>query len=170
MAYPARAFDADGAGVALHPLTFSEEGDQVIIGRPDIDSFAVFPADAAAVVRQLRTGADPESVAAWYQRTYGEPADIEDFIDTLRDLGFVRSDAADPPEIPAQAPVRGQRLGVTLFSAPALALYALAVAAAVYLMVTVPGLRPTPSKLFFSKSLLIVLITTTAVQLIGILA
>jgi hypothetical protein len=167
MTYSAQAHGADHPAVALHPLTFVEEGDQVIIGRPDIDSFAVFPSDAAAVVRRFRTGEDPASVAAWYQETYGEPADIDDFIDTLRDLGFVRSEA-DPAEIPAQVPVRWQRLGVTMFSAPALALYALAVGAAVYLMVTIPALSPAPSKVFFTKSLLIILATTTAVQFIGI--
>jgi hypothetical protein len=172
MAYPAQAHDSDYPPIALHPLTFVEEGDQVIIGRPDIDSFAVFPADAAAVVRRLRTGAEPAAVAAWYQETYGEPADIDDFLDTLRDLGFVRSDAANPAETPtaiqASTPVRWRQLGVVAFSAPALALYALAIAAAVYLMVTIPALSPAPSKVFFTKSLLIVLATTTTVQLIGI--
>ena len=143
----------------------------MIIGRPDIDSFAVFPADAAAVVRRLRTGAEPAAVAAWYQETYGEPADIDDFLDTLRDLGFVRSDVADPAERQqrhSQHPVRWRRLGVVAFSAPALALYALAIVAAVYLMVIIPALSPAPSKVFFTKSLLIVLVTTTTAQLIGI--
>ncbi len=151
----------------LHALTFVEEGDQVIIGRPDIDSFAVFPADAAAVVRRLDTGADPASVAAWYEETYGEPADIEDFIDTLRELGFVRSAADGPDEIPAPLPVRWRRLGIAMFSVPALILYAAAVAAAGYLLVTVPALHPTPSRMFFTRSLIIVLVATTIAQFLG---
>jgi hypothetical protein len=183
MAHPAQAYDAGYPAVALHPLTFVEEGDQVIIGRPDIDSFAVFPADAAAVVRQLRTGVDLVSVAAWYQETYGEPADIDDFIDTLRDLGFVRSDATDAGDpahpaagqdnaeatgLPASVPVRWRRLGIGVFSAPALALYAIAVVAACYLMATIPALTPAPSKVFFTGSLVIVLVTTATAELIGI--
>jgi len=64
----------DDARLDLYPLTYVDEGDQVVIGRPDDDSFAVFPADAAAVVRRLEMGADIASVAAWYQAMYGEPA------------------------------------------------------------------------------------------------
>ncbi len=168
MTHPRPAYGTDHARVCLYPLTFVDEGDQVIIGRPDIDSFAVFPADAAAVVRRLRTGEDADSVAAWYQAAYGEPADINDFVDTLRDLGFIRPDAEYPAEIPAQPSVRWRRLGVTVLSTPALTLYALAVGVAVYFMVAVPALRPAPSKVFFSSSLLVVMGATAAAQLVGI--
>lgn len=157
------------AAIALYPLSFVQEGDQVIIGRPDIDSFAVFPADAAAVVQRLSAGTDPASAAIWYQDTYGEPADIDDFIETLRELGFIRAGAADPAEVPAQAPVRWQRLGAALFSAPALVLYGAAVVAACALMLRVPALRPAPSKVFFTRSLIVITLTTTAAQLAGIL-
>lgn len=152
----------------LHPLTFVEEGDQVIIGRPDIDSFAVFPADAAAVVRRLRGGGELAAVAAWYEATYGEAADIDDFIETLRDLGFIRADGDVPAEFPAPPAVRWSRAGAIMLSAPALTLYALAAGFAVYLVIVVPALRPGPSKVFFSKSLLLILSVATVVQFAGI--
>ncbi len=157
------------AAIAMYRLTFVQEGDQVIIGRPDIDSFAVFPADAAAVVQRLSTGTDPKLAAAWYQDTYGESADIDDFIDTLRDLGFIRAGSADAAEEPARVPIRWQRLGAAAFSAPALVLYAIAVVTACALMVRVPALRPSPSKVFFTRSLIVIALTTTAAQFAGIL-
>jgi len=141
----------------------------VIIGRPDIDSFAVFPLDAAAVLHKLADGADLASAATWYQDVYGEPVDIEDFADTLRDLGFVRT--GEPAELGREAtaaPVRWGRLSAVLLSVPALTVYALAVAAAVYFMVRTPALRPVPSTVYFSGSLLVVMLVICAAQLAGI--
>ena len=45
-----------GRPVAMHPLIFLEESGDVVVGRPDIDSYGVFPADGAALVRQLAAG------------------------------------------------------------------------------------------------------------------
>jgi hypothetical protein len=84
--------------LALYPLTFVEEGGQVVIGRPEIDSFAVFPSDAAAVVRRFQAGDDLATVAAWYRDAYGEAADLGDFVQTLRELEFVRPGPPDPAE------------------------------------------------------------------------
>lgn len=154
--------------VALYPLTFVDEGSQVIIGRPEIDSFAVFPSDAAAVVRHFQAGHDLADVAAWYQETYREPADLSDFVQTLQELGFVRPNGSDDAQSTPAPPVRWRLLAVGLLSAPALGLYALVAGAAIYLMWKVPALRPLPSAVFFSKSLLVIMFATTLAQLAGI--
>lgn len=168
MAHPLPADLSEDAPLRLYPLTFVDEGDQVVIGRPEIDSFAVFPADAAAVVRHLQAGEDVASVAGWYQAEYGEPVDIADFVETLRSLDFLRpqNEAASEPSTPM--PIRWRRLGGVLLSPLALGLYALAAGVAVYLMVTVPVLRPEPSKVFFTRSLLVVLGVTVVAQVIGV--
>jgi hypothetical protein len=158
---------AAGATVTLYPLTFVAEGDDVIIGRPEIDSFAVFPADGAEVVRRLAAGEDPAAAAAWYEQTYGEPADIGDFLDTLAELEFIR-----PPGVPLPGPlppVRWRCLAAVLLSWPALTVYAAATVAAVALMIAVPALRPVPSQLFFSRSLLLVFAVGATAQLAGLL-
>lgn len=160
-----------GAGpdtLRLYPLTFVDEGSQVVIGRPEIDSFAVFPPDAAAVVRRFQAGDDLASVAAWYQESYGESADLGDFVQTLLELDFIRPDGHEYAHAPIASPVRWQRLATVLLSGPALCLYALAAATTGYLMWRVPGLRPSPSAVFFSRSLLVVLLATSAAQLAGI--
>lgn len=158
------------ARVMLYPLTYVEDDDQVIVGRPDIDAFAVFPPDAAEALRHLEAGEEPSAVAAWYEQTYGETVDIGDFLDTLRDLEFVRPDAADAPaaEAAVVTPVRWQRLGAAAFSPVALTLYVLAVAAAIYLMVRTPALQPSPSRVFFSRSILLVVAGVAVAQLAGI--
>jgi hypothetical protein len=160
--------DGQPERIALYELSFVDEGDQVIIGRPEIDSFAVFSADAAAVVRKLSTGEDIQSVAAWYQAAYGDPVDIGEFVDTLHDLGFLLPAGHENTEPTARAPIRWQRLGSAVLSVPALILYAISAAAAVYLMVAHPVLRPTPSRAFFTRSLLVVIGVTSSAQLAGI--
>jgi hypothetical protein len=154
------------ARLDLYPLSFVPEGDEVIIGRPDADSFGVFPADAAAVLRRLADGEELACVAAWYEAAYGEPADLDDFVATLDDLGFIR-----PPGEPVAAPrpVRGRRLGAIVLSRPALALYLAAAVAAVALIIAVPALRPSPSRLFFTRSLLLITAFSAAVTMSGAL-
>jgi hypothetical protein len=63
--------------------------------------------------------------------------------------------------------VRGRRLGAVALSGPALAVYAAAAAGAVALMAAVPALRPLPSRLFFTPSLLAVTAMTGLVTMAG---
>ena len=41
--------------IALYPLVYLDEDDQVTVGRADIDSYAILPPDGAALVRQLES-------------------------------------------------------------------------------------------------------------------
>src|SRR6478735_4459368 len=77
----------------LHPLTFLADGDDIVIGRIDIDSYGVFPPDGAALIKRLGDGTSVADAAEWYQRTYGEPVDLEGFVDVLDELEFIAPDA-----------------------------------------------------------------------------
>ena len=76
----------------FHPLAFLEDGGEVVVGRSDIDSYGVFPADGAALVRELAAGRAPADAADWYAETYGERIDMADFVATLHELQLVRSE------------------------------------------------------------------------------
>jgi hypothetical protein len=140
------------APLSLHPLTFLEDGDEVVIGRRDIDSYAYFPPDGAALVRRLGEGRPPAEVAAWYRETYGEAVDIDEIVATLRELGFVR-DVDAPPAV--ERPLRWQGVGRALFSPLAMALYATAIVAAAVACLRDPGLLPAAGHVRFTDSLLI---------------
>lgn len=133
--------------VSFPPLVYLVEGDEVTIGRPDIDSFGIFPPEGAAVVRRLEAGDTPRQVAGWYAREYGETIDIEHMLSALAELDLIRS--ADTPAV--VPPVRWQRLGGALFSAPAWLIYALAVGWAVVAMVRSPDLVPDYRHVFFTE-------------------
>ncbi len=149
--------------VALHDLRYLDEGDRVVVGRTDCDSYGVFPPDGAALLRELAGGRPPHDAAAWYTDRYGEPVDIDEFLDTLRDLDFLSAAGATTPA-PA-APPRWQRLGAALFSPVAWACYAALVAAAVAVCVADPRLAPARGNVFFTDYLLIVELTILFGQL-----
>ncbi len=139
-------FDPDRA-LALHPLVYVPNGDQVAIGRADIDSYAIVDPDGAALIRRLGEGATPRSVAAWYESEYGETVDVGDLVASLHELGFVRSGNDAPPHIGS---LRWRRLGAAIFSWPALMTYATLVVWAVVASVRRPDLLPNYHHVFFT--------------------
>ncbi|WP_158288205.1 hypothetical protein [Streptomyces sp. ICBB 8177] len=151
-----------GAPVRLYPLTYLDEGDEVTVGRPDIDSYAVLPADGAALLRRLGDGVPPAQAAAWYRQTYGEPVDIDDFVDTLRELDFVRQ--ADDDAEPAARPVRWRALGAAVFSPVGAVCLAALLTAWVVAMVRSPGLVPTYHNLFFTRYMTVLELVTFVCQ------
>lgn len=151
--------------LSFHHLTYLMEGEDFVIGRPEVDSYAVFGADATRLLKQLQNGMSPTDGARWYSDTYGEAVDMDDFLATLRELGFIRE--PDEPEVRA-APVRWRPLGHAAFSVPAWVCYGLLVAATALVMVTVPAVRPDPGSVFFSGSLLVVQIVLLVGQTAGI--
>ncbi len=83
----------------LHDLSFVSEGGEVVVGRLDTGSYAVFPADGAELLRRLGEGMPLSHASAWYEGTFGEPVDIDDFAVTLAELGFVREPGAEPKPV-----------------------------------------------------------------------
>ena len=143
----------DDQAIHFHRLSFVPDGLDVIVGRLDTGSYAVLPHDGAELLRQLTEGMSARQAADWYDTTFDEPVDISDFLESMDDLGFLRS--ADMPVVPASAP-RFQRLGRILFSRPAWIGYLLIAATCLYLLAHQPALRPRPSMVYFTDSLVAV--------------
>lgn len=154
---PELAFDQ---AVPLHALTYLEDNGEVVIGRPDIDSYGVFPPDGAALVRQLAAGMPPGQAGRWYADTYGEQVDMAEFLDTLGELQFLG--AADPAA--GAGPVAWQRLGRWMFSPVAWGCYVLVIAAAAAEMIARPRLAPHPANLFFTHYVTVLAVVVFAGQ------
>lgn len=148
--------------VLLHRLTMVAEEDGVMVGRPDIGSYALFPAEGAAALRMLQDGASLPDMAAWYEQTCGAALDVEDFLATLEELQFLRAPGEDPE---ADGPVRWQRLGRAMFSVPAWVCYFALIAAACIAMAREPSLRPSYRDFFFTHYLSLIPLTLTLVQI-----
>jgi hypothetical protein len=147
--------------LALHPLSFVEQGEDVVVGRVDTGSYAVLPPDGAELLHKLCDGLTLDQAAEWYELTYGEPVDITEFVDGLTELGFVSDGTrAFEPTAP-----RLQRVGIAVFSPPALIGYALLAVTWLILVGRHADLRPHPGQVFFSNSLLLVQATVFLSQI-----
>ncbi|MGI8807223.1 MAG: hypothetical protein ACR2KK_05190 [Acidimicrobiales bacterium] len=156
----------DGERLRFHTLSFLDEGGEYVIGRPDIDSYGVFPPDGAELVRQLQAGRTVPQAAAWYEQAYGERVDLDEFLTTLHELEFLRADGDEEGVLAdGRQAVRWQRLGQLLFSRPAWVLYGCLVALTLALCIRDPGLTPSRQNIFFTRSLLVVELTLFGGQL-----
>lgn len=149
---------ADG-GLALHELSFVSEGDDVVVGRLDTGSYAVFPPDGASLLKQLADGMPLSAAEAWYESQFDEPVDLDDFVATLHELGFIR-DNAQQPETPPP-PVRLRGLGRAAFSPLAWALYLAVVGCWLWVVAAHTDIAPHPGQIFFVHSLLVVQLVIT---------
>ncbi|GAA1689268.1 hypothetical protein [Fodinicola feengrottensis] len=154
------SLQVEGGTLRFHSLSFLPEGGEVVVGRTDVDSYGVFPDDGAALLQELVAGRATEDAAQWYSKTYGEDVDMAEFVETLRELDFLRVD-----DVARVGPVRWQRLGRAMFSPPAWCCYALLVAVAVVLLVLDPRLLPSRQHIFFSPYLLVIEVTLFCGQL-----
>jgi hypothetical protein len=145
------SFDLDQP-LRLHPLTFLDEGEEVTVGRADINSYGMFPADGAALIRQLAAGSSPNDAARWYTEQFGEQVDMAEFVELLAEFDLL---VADGEEVTEVGTVRWQRLGRALFSPVAWCCYAILVGAGVVAMVRQPALVPNYRYLFFTNSLVV---------------
>ena len=139
--------------ICLHRLTMVQDGDDVMVGRPDIGSYAVFPTQGAHALRLLDQGRSLAEVAEWYELTTGESLDVEDFLDVIEELQFVLGEGE---KLQPSPPVRWQRIGRWTFSGPAWLIYSTCVVAAIVAMVRVPVLRPSYRSLFFTDSISVI--------------
>jgi hypothetical protein len=160
-----RADDLPDRPLRFPPLTFLDDGEDTVVGRPDVDSYVVLPADGAALLRRLHGGAAPADAARWYAQEYGEEVDMADFLDSLHQLDLLEDDDGAPGDGRADrvldtggppATVRYQRLGAAVFSGPAWALYAATVLVAVGVVIGDPSLAPHHRHVFFTDSLVLV--------------
>jgi hypothetical protein len=158
--------------VRLHTLSFVPERDEVLVGRRNTESYSVFPADGAALLQRMTEGMTPEQAGSWYEATYGERVDLDDFLVTLTELGFLRSpdglrnlagpagpdgqDDAQGHEPAADEQVGLRWLGRALFGPAAWLAYFSVIALWAIVVSRHPGLAPHPGQIFFVDSLLLV--------------
>lgn len=155
----------DESIVDLHPLHIGTEEDGAIeVGRADTGMFVALPPEGVALVRLLADHLPVAEIRRRFGDSYGEPPDLDDFVNGLHECGFIRAvdgvpwpDGDAPVETeavpPAATPMRGipllgglgpERLR-WLLSRPMLLLFAGVWLAVPALMLTDHSLAPRPS-------------------------
>lgn len=141
--------------LAFHPLTILNDPPDIMVGRADIESYAAFPEDGVALLKQLQAGMSPQASVAWYKEQFGESLDIADFIETLRDLQFLQEEGEEVRMLPTPSAF-WQWIGRAAFSPVAWLLYSAIISLCLYLMLRFAYLRPVGSHTFFTSNILLV--------------
>ena len=145
------------SSLQFYPLVFVTDRFGTTVGRIEVESYATFPDDGVALLKQMQMGLSPAEAAQWYAREYGESLDIEDFLAVLDDLQFLRSNEAEalPSPILSRA-LSWQWLGRAAFSPPAYILYALLFGGCIFILARFPLFRPTYQNIFFTQYITII--------------
>jgi hypothetical protein len=146
----------------LHDLSFVPEGDEVLVGRLETGSYAVFPADGAELLQRIADGMTLDQASSWYEDRFGEPVDVAEFATALAELGFVREPGADRPDV---RPVGLSWLGRAIFSPVAWVLYGSIVAGWLFAVGHNTAILPHPSQIFFTGSLVVIQLVITFGQI-----
>jgi putative peptide zinc metalloprotease protein len=75
--------------VRVYPYSVQDDGDDVVIGRPETGTFLAIPRQALEVLDLLRSGNTIAETSAIYQRKYDETPDLGDFLALLEKKGIV---------------------------------------------------------------------------------
>ncbi|HEX8112765.1 MAG TPA: hypothetical protein VF516_33770, partial [Kofleriaceae bacterium] len=154
--------------VFVQPFSRQPDGDEVVIGVQD--SFIALPGAAVDLLDWLATGKTVGEAQALYAEKHHEQPDMEDFLSSLEQVGFVQpqpADGAPPPTIAGAARKAGTRQPVlryhfenlpqpvarVLTSWGALGVYGAIIAAALAAIAAEPALWPRWNALLFTENM-----------------
>ncbi len=140
----------DTVAAGVRGLVVARDGDEVVLGRPDLGRYVVVPEPGAVFVTALQEGCTFAEATARASSAAGAEVDGADFLAGLAGAGLL-----DPPAQPAadRAASRGReirwiegvspRTAAALFGRAGWTVYATAASAAVVIIAVRPELRPT---------------------------
>ncbi|MFS1511663.1 hypothetical protein VQL36_04395 [Chengkuizengella sp. SCS-71B] len=153
--------------IQLHPLTFLDQKEGVLIGRFGTDLFALFPEDGANLVKQLQAGVTMKEAIDWYEQTYQEEIDIDDFLQTLNELQFINEEKGEE-EVIQKEKIAWQRAGQYAFSPWAFILYASIVLSCILFIFNNPRVIPQREHILFSEYSVVITLGILFGQLPGL--
>jgi hypothetical protein len=151
------------------PLSVQREGDDYCIGNAEIDAFYHFPEAGLRIIERLRAGDTASRIRADLAAGEAEEAvDVDDFIATLLEIGFiypeherdrfrevVAATGGDDRRLRFSAP---QWLARALFSLPSLIVYLAILGYAGHAAWADPRLRPNPEAFYLERHLTLTLV------------
>ena len=147
------------ATVVLNQITYQADGQDVIAGRVDTGVFVAIPAEAREILDMLGSGLNIGQVSDTFQAKYGETPDLEDFLTLLEGKGLISLAGESSDTVVAATPQKRQLkyhfgnfpqpLARLLFGKPALMIYGIVIAAAIFETIIHPSITPGVSDLYF---------------------
>ena len=151
------------------PLSVQREGEDYCVGNADIDAFYQFPEEGVRIIERLRAGLTASQIKAELAAAAdAETVDVDDFVASLRDIGFiypegererfhdaVAATGADDRRLRFSAPTR---LARALFSPPTLAVYLAILGLAAHAALVDPRLRLNLDAFYLERHLTLTLV------------
>jgi putative peptide zinc metalloprotease protein len=150
--------------VEVFPFTRQPEGDEVVIGRPDIGVFLALPAEAVEILDDLAAGRSVGAAQESFERAHHETPDMADLLTFLESKGFVRKRGGEPAQSLGSSPKSSSPANVRyhftsipetvarrLFGPTPALFYLLVIAAALLLVAREPALIPDGRSLYFPE-------------------
>ena len=144
--------------VKLYPYLARREGEEYIVGRPELAVYISVPPIGVEAMKLLEEGLSVSEVAARLQEEDEVPSDIADFVQTLIEYGLVAELDGEPVIVTVDEEDHESGIEVFrrlkkrqvgwLFGKPALVVYAIMLLLTVLLLVSHPQLIPTSDNFF----------------------
>lgn len=154
------------------------DGDEIIIGLPEVGSFVALPPEAVELLDLLASGKRVHEAEALYEAKHGERPATEELLEALEARGFVQpaqgpsgASAVAPAQASTALPVRYHfarfpaRLARLLFGRVALCGHALIIALGVLALLWSPSLVGTPEALAPSEHFSLTLLALVGLSL-----
>ena len=160
----------DGALIGLRELSITPDGESFMVGDLARGEFIQVPPIAVTVIDALRGGLTVGDAADLARAEAGQDVDVADFVQTLREVGFVASIDGVPVGVDGPALNSGGQAGAVLarlarplYTGPAWACYGILFACCAVLVTAVPWFRPRYSQLYFLPNPVLSLALLTAI-------
>lgn len=167
-----------GFAPALSRVVVSPDGDDYVIGRPDLAVFVVVPEPGAVFIEALKAGESLAEAGARASAVAGTEVDGEDFVAGLTEAGVLAMPGSTDHDEESVTPARGSGVrrvrwieGVKpaaarrLFGPTAWSLYGLATAFVVVLLVVRPDMRPTYEAVWWLPDPVLSVLTVTMISI-----
>lgn len=171
--------NSDAIEYFVIPLSVQKEGEIYMVGNADLQEFYQFPEEGLRILDMLRAGETSRSIKASFAREQEEAIDVDDFIETLKQVGFIypadekarhqeKLDLAEDKDKRLVFKAGGQ-LAKILFSPVLLVCYFCIVCYAFYWMVQDAALRPNMHAFYFEKNMTLSMLTVLVLFLLIVL-
>ncbi len=161
----------------VQPFTRQQDGEEVVIGRPDANVFLALPAEALEVLDSLAVGRTVGEACAAFASAHGVEPDVDDLLQYLEQKGFVRRRGEGAATAPVAGPAAGRRtapmryhfanipvpVARRFFGPVAMTVYLGTIALALAVAAARPELIPGRSSLVFTEHRTAKLLTLVAV-------
>lgn len=163
----------DESRVFVPPFSRQPGGaDECVVGRPETGIFLALPNEAVTILEDLQAGNTIGEVRDSYHRRYGEVPDLQDFLDAMRERGFIGVQDETASDTVSTTPKQRYHFADLprwvpnlFFGRLTLGVYAIVIGLGIWVVSNHPHLLPTRDSLLFDEFYSVKILAVVALAL-----